>query len=712
MTDVTPAQNLETFVDGDGALVDPAGVGVIAPIKRSAGVKGSRKRAVGMTDTRRASIVRALLWTEEFGGKKPDRPSSKAIADLVKHYRTRPFDMIRDGCLSIIDKEGERVRFILNDEQSEVLALVEREYYAKRPVRVIVLKGRQIGMSTLNMAISFVLTITSSHKSGHLVTHRKSTNLNLMRMFRNYYKYCPDGLKPKLTTNNEKMVEFEDPEFGVDDSRIVVDSAENRDKLSLGYTFQFNNFSEKAMWPDQAMVAGALKPTIPKRWPSVIIEESTGDKFNDLFHTEYAQAKKGIRAGWFAKFFPVQSHKEYRMALTVSPEEFVAAMSEEDKIRMHRFKVSLEFMNWYITEREDWCSQNRETAAVFRRMYPMCEEEAFWGAGSSFYDPGKLDITRDRVRHQKLGSLSVLPASISVMGMREVKYYARCETIKNQLSRYKGAAFMESANGEWVVWERPRKFHRYVIGVDIAEGKEKIPGLRTTNDFSVITVLRYTYSPDEVPAIVQVAQLRSQTIDPWELEQEAMAASVMYSDFDTGENALVCPERNGPGLAFIGQGKKDGMNFYMKQRGITVRGAQIDSEEIGFQSTGGEAQGSRISVLIQGREAWVQGLLLLSSLDTVDEMSVFSKNEKGKFEAQGTNHDDTIFGFTYALECVRYKTQVVAPVPLGSVEAKQEGMDQVVSRFAPPPKLDIRKWLEQPGVKLEEEVVASGSYGF
>lgn len=648
----------------------------------------------------RLALVDVLCWRHGDDREKPKAPDLKDVKALLAHYRDRPFDMIRDGVLRIIDKQGDLVKFELNEEQDRVLSIIEAEYYAKRPVRVMVLKGRQIGMSTLNMACTFVLTITSSHKSSHLVTHRKATIVSLLRMFKNYYKYTPDQLKPVTVANNKQIIEFDDPTFGVEDSRIVVDTAENRDKLSLGWTFQFNNFSEKAFWPDQVLVAGALKPTIPKKWPSVVVEESTGDKINDLFHTEYLEAKKGHRPGWFGIFFPVQSHTEYRLPLTVSPEEFTAAMAEDDKNRMEKYQVSLDFMNWYITEREDWCSKNKETAAVFRRMYPMCEEEAFWGAGLSFYEPLKLDIARNRIKDQKLAKVEDLPLSISPRESKTLPHYARCETIKNHLARYKGAKFMDSPDGLWLVWERPRKWHKYVVSVDIAEGKEKIKGVRQSNDYSVIDVTRYTYSPDELPAMVQVAQLRSQTIDPWELEREAMAVAVMYNDFEREESAYVLPERNGPGLAFIGQGKDDGMNFYMKQRGQTSRGAEMDSEEIGFMSTGGECQGARISVLIQAREVWTQGLLLLSSLYTIEEMGVFSKNEKGKYEAQGTDHDDTIFGFTYAVECVRYITQDTAPVPIGIIQAKEEQHERAMERSKPVPEIDLKKWLAH-GKKTE-----------
>lgn len=670
-----------------------------------------------MPKKKRLPLVADLCWRVGDKGDKPKMPPAEDIARLVQHYRERPFDMIRDGVLRIISKDGKLIRFEVNEEQDEVLSIIEREYYAQRPVRVIVLKGRQIGMSTLSMAVNYVLTITASHKSAHLVTHRQKTNLSLFRMFKNYFRYTPDPLKPneKKCKINKEGIEFEDPEFGVEDSRIVIESAENREKMSVGWTFQYNIFSEKALWPEQELVAGALSPTIPDDWPSVIISESTGERINDLFHTEYKEAKAGNRPGWYGLFFPVQKHSKYRQELTVPLEEFLAAMSEEDRARMERFNVSPEFMNWYIHKRSEWCSVNREIVEVFRRKYPMCEEECFWGAGMSFYDADRIEESMRRVRDQKLVELDKLPESISPIGLAPVEKFARCETIKNALSRYVGAQFLDNRNdGKWIVWERPRRWHKYVVSVDIAEGKPKIESVRASSDYSVIDVVRYTYAPNEVPALVQVAQYRCQTTDPFELAREAKAVAVMYGDFETGSDAFVIPERNGPGGAFIGQGKSDGMRFYMKQIGMSKIGTAI-TEEIGFQTTGGESQGARISMLIQARETYVRNQYLISSLDTLREMSFFSRNSKGKFEGSNNEHDDSVIAMSLAVECVRYLTQFTVPVPLDPVRAKTEMTLERSRRLAPPPMIDIKAILRTPDGPDEDEsnLEAVGvGYGF
>lgn len=660
-----------------------------------------------LSDEERFSLAKRMSWVRGDPGQKPKDMGERTTIKLLRHYRQRPFDMIRDGILKIVSKEGALVRFILNEEQSQVLSLVEADYYALRPVRVMVLKGRQIGMSTLAVAINYCLVITSSHKSAHLVTHRQATNRSLMRMFRNYYKYTPEFLKPgkKGMKSNQQMVEFDDDEFGIVDSRFVADTAESRDKLSLGWTYQFNNFSEKAFWPEQEAIAGALKPTIPRVWPSVVVEESTGDKFNDLFHTEYKQAKEGNRPGWYGIFFPVFTHSEYNKPLDCSLEEFLHEMSEDDKARMVRFKLTPEFMNWYISERADWTSANQETIEVFQRMYPCSEEEAFWGAGMSFFDQTRLDRSFHCAKDQKLVNLRDLPTRVMSYSQGfsgPISAYARCATIKDAMADYRNAAFVDDAMvGKWLVWERPRRFHQYVVSVDVAEGKEKTPGIRSSNDYSVIGVWRYTYEQGrDMASHVLVAQYRDMFTDPVELAREAKAVARIYTDLANGEEPMVIIEKNGPGGACIEQGKRDQMRMYTKEiRG--KQGGNVLTTEIGFRSTPGDSEGTRLGILIQANECFRSDQMVIPSLVTIDEMSKFAKNEKGKYEAS-SGHDDTVIEAALAIECIRRINTHTKPIPLNAMAFDVIRNEERERRFAPPPKINIKDYLSEPELRAYE----------
>ena len=83
------------------------------------------------------------------------RPDPLADARVARCF---PWSLPSDY-ISIRTKEGKRIKLDRNSPlawaQREFVAEVERQYNAGLPVRIIVLKGRQVGISTVNEAILF-----------------------------------------------------------------------------------------------------------------------------------------------------------------------------------------------------------------------------------------------------------------------------------------------------------------------------------------------------------------------------------------------------------------------------------------------------------------------------------------------------------------------------------------------------------------------------
>ena len=62
--------------------------------------------------------------------------------------------------LKIIDKKGKTVSLILNEPQRRLYDTVKEQWNAGKPVRIIILKARQMGFSTLTGAIIFWMAAT------------------------------------------------------------------------------------------------------------------------------------------------------------------------------------------------------------------------------------------------------------------------------------------------------------------------------------------------------------------------------------------------------------------------------------------------------------------------------------------------------------------------------------------------------------------------
>lgn len=639
---------------------------------------------------------------------RSDIPTADAL-QLRLHYKHRPLDRIHDGLLVILDKSGSRVRFKPNYEQAQLLEYIEGEYYKRRPVRFIGLKPRQIGLSTVSEAIIYCLCIDSTCKTAHIVANKRITSRRMKRMFVHYHENMPEFLRPKMTLNNAEGMGFNDPEYGCEDTFIRLGSAEERDKLGLGDTCQFNHFTEVAEWPSVAELMAALNPSIPAGWPSIVGRESTGKAVGDLFYTEFHEAWEGRKPGWKAFFWPWFVHEEYKLALPshVAPEEFVAQLPDDDRLLGQAFDLTVEQLNWHWTTEREWGSSRDSKdgmTEVFRNKYPSTIDEAFAGGGSNFFNTEFLRRDAHRVeRTTYVDDLTYLPPS----SIYDLEAPVIC--CKAQLSRdtsvpldKRRPAFIPDPMGEWRVWEMPPadRRHRYVVTVDVAEGKQSVKGAKDSTDFSVIDVYRYTYGEREMAAIVQVAQRRTKALDTHELAREAKAVAQLYAGKDAGveEEALVMPESNAVGASFIAEGMELGMRFYRQNRSNTRWDGQQLQQEIGFRQRAGGGDGSKLQLITQGREAWRNGHLIINSPQTCREMGVFAQNDKGRYEAIKPHHDDTVITAMMAPEGVRFISGSPNPVPLqpslySHLHPRTAAMQDTGE---PPPKIDKSQYLATP----------------
>jgi len=283
--------------------------------------------------------------------------------------------------------------------------------------------------------------------------------------------------------------------------------------------------------------------------------------------------------------------------------------------------------------------------------------------------------------------------------------YAKCVLHTDIQNGCNDPKFVDDARmGEWVVYERPRLGHKYIVSADIRRGKLAQKNVHQSSDFDSIGVWRYTYDPDEPAAFVQVAHFHGKIEGgPIELAEHAVAASTVYrDDANGGERALLVLENNAHGLAAVEEAKRLGANQYQRiEYGKT--GEEV-SRSLGFTTTtGGEnAQGSKNHLLMRFRREWMQDRVIILSPQTAHEMSVFINND-GKLEAMAPYHDDTVMEAALAIEGVKYAEGEIAPVP---VHIGRGGlMDAVVEELMAlelPEKVDREKVLASIGVRVEQ----------
>src|ERR1700691_3622707 len=145
-------------------------------------------------------------------------------------------------CLKIRTKTGKILPFSLNQAQLYLHDIIEKQKKEKGRVRIIVLKGRQQGISTYVGARYYHII---SHRNGYrafILTHKQDATDNLFEIVKRYYQNCPEVVRPILGADSAKEFNFISPESG-----YKVGTARSKG-TGRSSTIQLFHGSEVALW--------------------------------------------------------------------------------------------------------------------------------------------------------------------------------------------------------------------------------------------------------------------------------------------------------------------------------------------------------------------------------------------------------------------------------------------------------------------------------
>lgn len=270
----------------------------------------------------------------------------------------------------IKDKSGNLIHLKFNHAQQEVYDTIKKDY-GQKPVRLIILKARQLGISTFSEAMMTYLTTNQPNTDAVILAHINESASKIYEMTQLFISELPDGLKPKQKYSNRKMLMFDDDVNGLKSSiRVMVANDSTR-----GGTYKLAHLSEVAFWehPEDALLA--LNQAVPMSNESMIIIESTANGFNH-FYNLWQDAVNG-RNDYTPIFFPWYVDPEYSMKYR----GFELTPYEKDI--KERFNLTLDQLQW-----RRWCIANNcgNDEMKFRQEYPITPEEAFITSGSSVFN--------------------------------------------------------------------------------------------------------------------------------------------------------------------------------------------------------------------------------------------------------------------------------------------------------------------------------------
>lgn len=501
--------------------------------------------------------------------------------------------------LKIRDKNGEVIDFRLNPPQQRLYDAVKEQWSRGKPVRILVLKARQMGFSTLTEAMIFFLTGTKKNTESMIVAHKDEATNNLFRMSLRYYENLPDEIKPMLKASNAQELVFDKPSRTKTErkglgSRIRCATA-GGEGVGRSYTLKCLHLSEFAFWPgDKRQTFAGLMQSVPDAPGTMVIIESTAngyEEFKNMWDTAVIAQEKG-EDGFIPVFFAWHEMPDYRRAV---PPGFQRTPEEQQLAEV--YGLDDEQLAW-----RRWCIATNCAGDVnlFKQEYPASPDEAFLATGQCVFNSELLVLRRQQVKN-------LTP----LRGRWRIK-----PDITGAIASWE---WEEDPRGSIRIFRQPEKGVPYVIGADTAG-----PG----SDYFAAHVLDNRTGE-------QVAVLHHQ-FGEREFAEQVYCLGKFYND------ALLGVETNYstyPQLKLEELGYK---NFYVRQRLDTYTGRMADAFGV---NTSASTRPTMIDTL---KDVANHNMELICDHATLGEMLSFIYDEKRRPQAEQGEHDDLVMSLAIA----------------------------------------------------------------
>jgi len=310
---------------------------------------------------------------------------------------------LAERLLLVRTKEGGTARLTAN--------AVQQAFERRRGRRNIVLKARQMGLTTWAAARFFLKTITQPGTLTLEVAHTQEAAEEIFRIVYRFLDWLPEELREgPLRTSRANVRQLVFPEM---DAQYRVVSAGDRN-AGRGLTVQNLHCSELARWPgDPAETLAGLRASLAPG--GELIVESTPEGVGGCFHDEWQRAGE---TGMVRHFFPWWMEPRYR-AKAVDE----ASLTEEERELRARKRLDLEQIAYRRQIRADF-------RGLARQEFAEDEESCFLASGESVFE---LDVIEER--------LKVAPEAME-----------------------------RRRNGELELWLPPVKGKKYLVAVDPSGG--------------------------------------------------------------------------------------------------------------------------------------------------------------------------------------------------------------------------------------------------
>lgn len=495
--------------------------------------------------------------------------------------------------------------------QRQVVREVERQHNLGKPVRIIILKARQLGMTTISEGIVYVWSFVHPGTNSLVIAHETDTSQSAFEKSVMFWEYWPYRDFYHLKSSTQRRMIWDHG------SQIRIATAKNV-KSGRGRTLQALHATECAFWDDPETLMTGLRQTIPNKFGTLIILESTANGIGNWFHATWEGAVSGTN-DYTPLFFPWFLHPEYRLPLcTINSDD---PDLDTPELELNKLGAPLEALEWRRTYGiPTLCHGDEE---LFKQEYPSTPDEAFLKTGRNVFPLNKLS----KCFTSKKGARGIVLDS----GNRKFKFY-------------------EDPLGKLTVFRYP--------STDLQHGQYMVsgdPSRTTLGDRACIQVLNRN-------TLEQVAVWHGK-VDPVTFADEMAKIGYFYN---VGE---LIPEMEGPGYATIGALiKMNYPNLWKYRRADRGGTVQISMNTYGWSTNYQRkhwAMGNVIRLLYDES-------LVIHDQETYDQMKNYVVLDNGEMgnARDSWKYDDAVMALAIAV------MGIVTEGPVGILDTRPlAGMD-------------------------------------
>jgi len=579
---------------------------------------------------------------------------------------------------SLNEKTGKfgLVPFALNPEQIDLLNTIQHQLDTLGYVRIIILKSRKLGFSTLIQALAVHHCQWTPHSEALTIAHHRSATEYIFgigkRIVENMHAEVGPSLGEKVKGNriawaNGSTFQCRTQGGSVDKER--------------GATPTFLHLSEVPSWgtgrvkSSVADIAQALLNSVPDVPGTFVFLESTARGAGNYFHEQWLNSVSGDT--YFApKFYSwADRRQEFNVEAPTKKQQqiekrlhaqFVEAIDDGDRVAAREISTQL---NYTPLEYDRACEFRLTPSKVrfwrntlankcngdqdrFDEEFPLTPEQAFIMSGRPVFLTGKINERKK-----------------AIADLKPVKRYCTLDLIDDVPTFVSDGG---GIGGGWTVIEKPKRTHQYIISGDAASG-----GKSKEEDYSAIVVL------DRATCRI-VATYRSKVYPDFLAGQMALASRIY-------NNGLLVPERNSFGLVTINELVSSFPEQPIFRRFSEVGKINFDERNLLGYDTNQRTRNYAINAF---SVLWRRGEIEIFDHRLLNEMLHFVRGSSGKPEAASGKNDDLVMAT--AIACDIYQLQSERGIP--AIQEDKPTVD--FSRMA-----GVSEVFDRKCPKLEEEEV-------